>query len=140
MRSMVGDRRRLGLPSLLAVAALAACSGGNQTKPELVDPIIIPETAVEIDHIALFNGEDWTSLNRRMVVVWSARKPYLLVFDRTCTGLMTSQPLVVQQTSGSTLYARFDSVLTQHGVRCHIDRMYAIQREDVSALKEELRH
>ena len=137
---MVGDSRRLELPLLLAMLALAACSGGNQTKPELVDPIIIPETAVEIDHIALFNGEDWTPLNRRMIVVWSVRKPYLLVFDRTCSGLMTSRPLVVQQTTSSTLYARFDSVLTQHEVRCRIDRMYAIQREDVTALKEELKH
>jgi hypothetical protein len=124
---------------LLAVGALVACAGGNQTKPELVDPIIIPETAVEIDHIALFNGEDWTSLNRRMLVVWSARKPYLLVFDKVCTGLLTSRPLVVQQTTDSTLYARFDSVLTQHNARCRIDRMYAIQREDVTALKEELK-
>jgi hypothetical protein len=137
---MVGDRRRLGLPSLLAVAALAACAGGNQTKPELVDPIIIPETAVEIDHIALFNGEDWTSLNRRMIVVWSARKPYLLVFEHACTGLMTAHPLVVRQTTGSALYARFDFIVTEHNARCHIDRMYAIQREDVTALKEELKN
>ena len=126
----------VALIASLTVAVLAGCAG-NQTSPELVDPIIIPELAVEVDHISLFSGEDWTALNRRMIVVWSGRQPYLMVFDTTCSGLQGSRPLMVKTTS-STLYARFDSVLTGHGTRCRIDRMYQIQREDVTALKEEL--
>ena len=136
---MAGNRRRFLLPSWLAAFTLAACAGGNQTKPELVDPIIIPELAAEVDHVALFNGEDWAALNRRMVVVYSGRKPYLLVFDNPCPGLLSTRPLVVN-TTGSTLYARFDSVLTDHGVPCRIDRMYAIQREDVQAIRDALKH
>jgi hypothetical protein len=135
---MAGNRRRFLLPSWLATFALAACSSGNQTKPELVDPIIIPDLAVEVDHVALFNGEDWASLNRRMLIVWSGRTPYLLVFNTPCSGLMTSRPLVVN-TSNSTLYARFDYILTDRGTRCHIDRMYQVTKEDVTALKEELK-
>jgi hypothetical protein len=129
--------RRLRLPLRLVPVLLAACAG-NQPAPELVDPIIIPELAVEVDHVALFNGEDWTSLNRRMVVVYSGRKPYLLVFDNPCPGLLSTRPLLVK-TTGSNLYARFDSVITDHGVPCRIDRMYAIQREDVQAIREALK-
>ena len=70
-----------------------------------------------------------------MVVVYSGRKPYLLLFEKPCPGLSTSSPLLVK-TTGSTLYARFDSVITEHGVPCRIDRIYAIQREDVQPLRD----
>jgi hypothetical protein len=135
---MFRTTKALAFTAAFTLAALTGCATGNQTSPELVDPIIIPELAVEVDHIALFNGEDWNPLNRRMIVVWSGRQPYLMIFDTPCTGLNGPRPLVVQTTS-STLYARFDSVLTGHGIRCRIDRMYQIQREDVTALKEELK-
>jgi len=129
--------RRSRLASWLASALVAGCAG-NQPAPQLVDPIIIPELAAEVDHVAIFNGEDWASLNRRMVVVYSGRKPYLLVFDNQCPGLMSTRPLLVQ-TTGSTLYARFDSIITDHGVPCRIDRIYAILREDVQAIRDALK-
>jgi hypothetical protein len=131
---MTGIARRSRLQFWLLAAVVAGCAG-NQPPPELVDPIIIPELAVEVDHISLFNGQDWTSLNRRMVVVYSGRAPYLLVFDTPCPGLTSTRPLLVQ-TTGSTLYARFDSVISEHGMRCRIDRMYAIQRPDVAELRD----
>ena len=134
---MASIARRSRLPSWLLAAVIAGCAG-NQPAPELVDPIIIPELAVEVDRVALFNGEDWTSLNRRMVVVYSGRTPYLLVFDTPCPGLTSTRPLLVH-TTGSTLYARFDSVISERGVRCRIDRMYAIQRQDVPALRDALK-
>jgi Family of unknown function (DUF6491) len=129
---------RLGASAVAGALWLAACAG-NQPAPELVDPIIIPELAVEVDHVGLFNGEDWTPLNRRMLVVWSGRKPYLLVFDRPCTGLSNPQEALVVHSTSSTLYARFDSVLSEHGPPCPIDRMYAIQREDVTDLKNAIK-
>jgi Family of unknown function (DUF6491) len=122
----------------LAAVWFAACAG-NQPSPELVDPIIIPELAVEVDHVALFNGEDWSPLNRRMLIVWSGRKPYLLVFNRPCSGLTDPQLALVIHSTSSTLYARFDSVEPAHGPPCAIDQMYAIQREDVTDLKNALK-
>jgi hypothetical protein len=134
---MTAIARRSRLPLGLLAAVVAGCAG-NQPPPELVDPIIIPELAVEVDKVALFNGEDWTPLNRRMVVVYSGRTPYLLVFNTPCPGLKSTRPLAVHMTD-STLYARFDSVISEHGTRCRIDRMYAITREDVPALRDALK-
>ena len=113
---MAGNRRRLYcLPSWLATFALAACAGGNQTKPELVDPIINSGPRGGGRSCRAVQREDWVSLNRRMLVVWSGRTP--ISARRSThprTGLMSSRPLVV---STSRLHVVRALRLHPHGPR-----------------------
>jgi hypothetical protein len=133
---MTRPMARAALTALIACALLTSCAG-NQRPPPTVDPLIVPELAVEVDQISLFNADEWTSLNQRMVVVWSGRTPYLLAFDAPCRGLASPSPLFLAVSStGSTLYARFDSLRFRDHAPCRIDRIYRITRDDVKSLRE----
>jgi hypothetical protein len=134
MRGLAGS---FAAPLWLAASLLAGCAG-NQPPPEVVDPVIVPELAVEVGRVSLYNADEWTHLNRRMIVLWSGRSPYLLVFNTPCRGLGGGPWVLGLSSTGSTLEAGFDSLRFKHDPPCVIDAMYRIQREDVKALQEAL--
>lgn len=134
---MTTSMARLARTAVLAAGMLLAACAGNQRPPPAVDPVVVPELAVEVDQISLFNTDEWTPLNQRMVVVWSGRTPYLLTFDVQCRGLGSPTPLALAlAATGSTLYARFDSLRFRDHPPCRIDRIYRISRDDVKSLRE----
>jgi hypothetical protein len=143
--------------ALIAVL-LAAASGAVQADrpPPEEDPIVVPETAVEIDHIRILGKrkQSWTPLNTRMLLVELGSKSHLLVFEHACPRLAHDEAVIFTQSrSEPTLYAGADSIYVDIGARnirygamsdtigmtgvpCRIDRMYTILQEDAKALRE----
>jgi hypothetical protein len=132
------------LPAALAAGLMAGCA---TTEPQLEDPVIIPEQAVAVDSINLYNTGESTRLNSRMLVLWVGRQPYLLTFDTPCYSLERHDDVMLLRTTGNQVYARFDSISfgrhlagapPQIVSNCRIDAIYRIDRADVDALKETL--
>ena len=124
--------------SLFAACLAAFVVGACATQPAQTDDrIIIPEYAREVDHIDFFGHREWTRLNPHMLVAWAGVTPYLIVFDEGCPRLMTRDAIAISRTNEDALRARFDAIVVE-GMPCQIDRIYAVTKEDVTALRKEL--
>jgi Family of unknown function (DUF6491) len=118
-------------------AAMNACA--NTPSPaELDNRIIIPEDAVQVDHIDFFTGRELIHLNQHSVVVRAGTRPYLLVFDEACPKLDRMDSTITLRARDKAVYARTD-VLVVNGSPCQIDRIYSITSEDEKSLREQLR-
>jgi hypothetical protein len=143
------------LVCLLGLMARAA----NADKPQPSDdPIVVPQAAVEVDHINLFGGNrKWTPLNHRMILATVGTKYFLMVFDETCPRLMQRNAIITTLTNDTVLDARTDVIYVDTrvsgsstadalagaregaGFPCQIDRMYSILDEDAKALREQFK-
>jgi hypothetical protein len=157
----IGSKRlpgiRLAVVAALAAASVAALAG---PKPDLQDPVIVPETAVEVDHLRLIGNQKWTPLNRRMLLVRVGAQPQLLVFDSNCPRMTQQGAVISTRTPDITLSAsdviyvaprgsnRFTSPnsapnmpldeRTDLGSPCQIDRMYTVLEADLPGLRKRL--
>jgi hypothetical protein len=119
------------------IAATAACaSAGSRTPPD--DRIIVPDDAVQVDHIDFFKPyRQVTHFNEHMVALWAGTRPYLLVFNERCLRLeRTETRIAFRSADTSKLYAR--DVLMVDGNPCQIDSIYSVTTEDVTALRKQL--
>jgi hypothetical protein len=156
-RPLRGKTRQAALAALVT-ASVAAYAG---PKPDLQDPVIIPETAVAVDHLRLIGNQKWTPLNQRMLLVRVGAKPHLLVFDSNCPRITQRGAVISTRTPDITLHARSDVIYvaphgsnrftspntgpntqlderTDLGGSCPIDRMYSVLEEDLPSLRKRL--
>jgi hypothetical protein len=119
------------------IATTDACaSAGPRTLPD--DRIIVPDDAVQVDHIDFFNPDHQvTHFNEHMVALWAGTRPYLLVFNERCPRLERTETSIRFRSADTTkLFAR--DVLVVNGGPCQIDSIYSITSEDVTALRKQL--
>lgn len=146
------------LAALLTGLAGLAAHADRPPPPE--DPIVVPDTAVEVDRINLLGKrrQSWTPLNKRMLLLELGSKRHLLVFERPCAHLDEDDAVIYSRSgSGTTLFAGADSIYVDTSVRdmptgamsdligrtgipCRIDRIYEILKEDADALRKQFRH
>ena len=153
-------------PAIIAMLLTGwAASAPAAPKPQLQDVVLIPQTAVAVDHLKLIGKQTWTPLNRRMLLVRIAQRPHVLVFESNCPRLTESGAIISTRTPEMTLYPRTDFVYISRrgtnlygrtnsaldvptdpigirsadlGVPCQIDRMYKILDEDIPVLRKQL--
>jgi len=119
------------------IAAAGGCaSAGPRTLPD--DRIIVPDDAVQVDHINFFKPDrQVTHFNEHMVALWAGTRPYLLVFNDRCARLERTETRIAFRSADTTeLFAR--DVLIVDGNPCQIDSIYSITTEDVTALRKQL--
>jgi hypothetical protein len=144
--------------ALVGLLGLVGRPANADKQPESDDPIVVPEAAVEVDHINLYGNQKWTPLNRRMILSTVGTKYFLMVFDEACPRLMQRNAVITTRTNDTILAARTDVIYvdthvsgnstadalagatTGAGFPCQIDRMYSILDEDAKALREQFKH
>lgn len=144
--------------ALVSVLSLAGRPANADKRPESDDPIVIPEAALEVDHINLYGNQKWTPLNRRMILATVGTKYFLMVFDEACPRLMQRSAVITTRTGDTILQARTDLIYVDThvsgnttadalagatsgaGFPCQIDRMYSVLDEDAKALREQFKH
>jgi len=119
------------------LAALAGCA--STTSPSAKDnSIVVPEDAVQVDHIDFFTRKELIHLNEHMVVVRAFVRPYLLVFDEVCPKRDRMDADIALRARDSIVYPH-SGVLVVNGAPCQIDRIYSITSEDETKLRLALR-
>ena len=122
------------MASLLLAGVVAGCAGAERT-PQMMDPIVIPETAVSVDHMTLFQSEVWVPINGRMLLARAGTKHFLLVFNQPCAPLRKERPdIMVRGYSSNAVYANSDLVQVSN-VMCPVNDIYEILEEDAIALR-----
>ena len=119
------------------VVVTAGCAGAApRALPD--DRIIIPDDAVQVDHIDFFSHDHRvTHFNEHMVALWSGTRPYLLVFNERCPRLDRIETDIAFRSADTTkVFAR--DVLMVNGDGCQINSIYSVTSEDVTALRKQL--
>lgn len=147
--------------AVLLATASASMMVSAGPKPARQDPVIVPETAVAVDHLQLIGSQKWTPLNRRMLLVHVNSQPHLLIFDSNCPRITERGAMISTRTPDITLHPRTDVVYVSRrgsnligrnnsaldiavdpiaslGDPCQIDRMYSILPEDLPELRKRL--
>jgi Family of unknown function (DUF6491) len=120
--------------SVLFAGVLGACSAVPPA-PTPIDPIVVPEAAVSVDHMTLFRNESWTPINQRMLLAHAGPKHFLLIFNTPCPPLRHRNPqIIVRAYSHNELYANSD-LLSVGNMICPLNDIYSILEEDATALK-----
>ncbi|MEO0972265.1 MAG: DUF6491 family protein [Pseudomonadota bacterium] len=134
--------RRLAASLVLAGVALAGCGslGGDSDWARRQDMVTVPADASPVGPVRWSQVGGLDPLNRRMILLEVRRRPHLLVLARPCAGLQRNSVLVTGSRSGK-FDPRSDAIgvvnLGRGGIAstCIPDTLYAIQEEDVEALR-----
>jgi Family of unknown function (DUF6491) len=139
----------------VAATGLFAAPWARADKPPRPeDPVLVPETAVAVDHVRVQGSQSWTPLNTRMLLVGAGSRRYLFVFDTPCTHLVQHNAIITTRAQSSSLQAGSDVIYVSTGPRstaadavrearlgfgmpCRIDHMYSVLKEDARALREQ---
>lgn len=114
---------------LTIALAVASLSGLAQANTPEQDPGGIPT----VDRIFLPGLHSWRPVDRKSLILWtSPSRPYLVHLRGPVIGLRFAEHLGIQST-GSTLYARFDSIVVD-GFRYPISTITPLTRTQARAL------
>ena len=103
------------LTSLLLAGALAGCASST---PQPMDPIIIPEAAVSVDHMPLYDSSTWVPINQRMLLAEAGTKHYLLIFNQPCPPLRKRSVQVIILPHSTYKVTANSDFMTVNGVMC----------------------
>jgi Family of unknown function (DUF6491) len=134
--------------------ALLSARAGAEAPPQPEDPVLVPDTAVAVDHARIYGSQSWTPLNTRMLLVRVGTRRYLFVFDTPCVHLTQRNAVISTSTDSTSLLAGSDFIYVATGPRgsaadavrearlgfgtpCRIDHIYSILKEDAQALREQ---
>src|SRR5262245_26526325 len=124
--------RPLTVP-MLAVVLAGCASSGPSTQP--MDPIIIPEAAVAVDHMTLYRNHTWVPINRRMLLAEAGTKHFLLTFNQPCSPLQNKAAMVVILPHSSNKVTANSDLMSVNNVMCAVNDIYSILPEDASTLR-----
>ena len=120
--------------SVLIAGGLAGCAGTDHT-PQMTDPIVIPENAVSVDYMTLYDNNVWIPINGRMLLAHAGTKHYLLTFHSSCRPLNSKNaPQVMVFSHSNALYANSDLIHVGNSA-CPVNDIYEILEEDAIALR-----
>jgi hypothetical protein len=124
--------KKLLLP-LVTAGALFGCAT-ESTQPQSIDPIVVPEAAIAVTDMTLLRNEQWTPINKRMLLAQAGTKYFLLTFDEQCPPLGQRSPQVWLSTYGTNALHPND-ILRIDNAMCPVNDIYSILEEDWVALK-----
>jgi hypothetical protein len=118
---------------LMLAGALAGCASSGSLQP--MDPIVIPEAAVAVDHMSLYRNNTWVPINRRMLLAEAGTKHYLLTFNQPCTPLQNRSAMVIILPHSSYKVTANSDLMSVNNVMCPVNDIYSILPEDASTLR-----
>lgn len=156
----MAPRSRRAKPSVLLVAVLALGTAGTTAKAaQLGDQIVVPEQAQAVDSVRWRDITSITPLSRRLLLIRSRQRPYLLTLKRACPGLRSDSIFVTEQENGDfepatdllraapppnsgigPIALNGQGEFSRKGllegtVRCRPDTLYAVADEDLEEVK-----
>ena len=92
-----------------------------------------------VSRITTFTLRGWSSLTNDYLILSSSRKrQYLIELAGFCSEISWANSLIINRSSGLSLYARFDSVSTPNEprIKCMIKSIYPITEEQEDEIKK----
>jgi hypothetical protein len=129
-----GGTMKRPLTFLMLAGVLAGCaSEGGSVQP--MDPIIVPEAAISVDHMTLFRNHTWVPINRRMLLAEAGTKHYLMTFNQPCTPLQNRNAQILILPHSSNKVTANSDMMSVNNVMCPVNDIYEILPEDASTLR-----
>ena len=93
----------------------------------------------DVEKVTTFKFRGWHSLTNEYLMLSSSHKrQYLIELSGFCSEISWANALIINRTSGSSLYARFDSFSTPEtpNLKCMIKSIYPITEEQEDEIKK----
>jgi len=120
----------------LTVLLMTACQTNRNLRPDY-QSFINAEQLVQKSKVVRFRFQGWQPLDDRYLILTSSQnKSYLVKLMSSCNELPYAQAINLNQGSGSTLSAKFDSVIVPGHIKqeCTIQSLYEMNKEQKTAL------
>ncbi|MGB1199290.1 MAG: DUF6491 family protein [Thalassotalea sp.] len=126
---------------VILVVLLSACSHKNTLTYEERDNAYrqyINDNSLESSkRINSFRFDGWQSLTRTFLIIsTNFKRKYLIEVRQNCNNLAFAQSLVLNQSTGSSLHARLDSIstLSEPNSSCRIQTIYPLTVEQAKEI------
>lgn len=120
----------------IMVCLLAACQTNSRSKIDYA-AFIHDQGLEQKNRVQQFRFQGWQPLNERYLILRSnQRRSYLIKLMSACNELPYAQTIHIKQGSGSSLNAKFDSILVpgQMQQECTIHSIYLMDKIQKQAL------
>jgi len=123
---------------LLAAVLLTACAAqdpaeeqSTQDTAQAIRDFIEVRDLQSVDKISTSSSDSWTELDQHFLLYEGRRESHLVEFIRRCWELDDNTRIVPdQRRSGSTIYARFDTIRG-----CRIRHLYELTEHEIAELE-----
>lgn len=122
---------------LLLTAGCASTGLSRAEKAALYDEYVQKTELEQVDHITTFRFYGWSPLDeKRLILKTSAQKAYLITLQSDCWNLDFTNGIKVNQSSGSSLYAKFDSISVADFPerRCFIESIHKLTKDQAKEI------
>jgi hypothetical protein len=128
------------LSSLILITGCSLNKGLSDEEKNLAFQNYLTTNNIEnVSKITTFTLRGWSSLTNDYLMLSSSRKrQYLIEIAGFCSEISWANALVINRSSGASLYARFDSVstLNEPRIKCMIKSIYPITEEQEDEIKK----
>jgi len=129
----------LVLSSLIFITGCSLNNGLSDEEKNLAFQNYLTINNIEnVSKVTTFTFRGWSSLTNDYLILSSSHKrQYLIELAGFCSEISWANTLIINRSSGASLYARFDSVstLNEPRIKCMIKTIYPITKEQ----KDEIR-
>jgi hypothetical protein len=127
------------LSSLIFITGCSLNKGLSDEEKNLAFQNYLSTNNIEnVSKITTFTFRGWSSLTNDYLILSSSHKrQYLIELAGFCSEISWANTLIINRSSGSSLYARFDSVSTPNEprIKCMIKSIYPITEEQEDEIK-----
>ena len=127
------------LSSLIFITGCSLNNGLSDKEKNLAFQNYLTINNIEnVSKVTTFTFRGWSSLTNDYLILSSSRKrQYLIELAGFCSEISWANTLIINRSTGASLYARFDSVSTPNEprIKCMIKSIYPITEQQKDEIK-----
>ena len=128
------------LSSLIFITGCSHNNGLSDKEKNLAFQNYLTINNIEnVNKVTTFTFRGWSSLTNDYLILSSSRKrQYLIELAGFCSEISWANTLIINRSTGASLYARFDSVSTPNEprIKCMIKSIYPITEQQKDEIKK----